>query len=128
MVQSTSDTFPDPNAWTLEPRESASDISAFAGGLVPIVPPAWRGVFLAERWIAGRACVVQTSVSSTDLIVDAAFRTSFCEFTARFCYEDSEEALVAMRDWDGKSDPPGPWTKEAVTQRLGPGAIDNPAV
>lgn len=95
-------TFGDPTAWTGEPRET-SLINAFVGTGPSIVPAPWRGAFLAERWIAGRACVVQTAISSTDLLVDASFRTCFCEFTRRYCYKDADAALVALRAWNGRA-------------------------
>lgn len=40
----------------------------------------------------------------------------------RFCYETREDARMALRSWDGRGDPPGPWIKEKPSDRLGPGA------
>jgi hypothetical protein len=93
----------------------------------PIVPAALRGAFLAERWIAGRPCVVQQSICSFVLLVDVSFAGGFCEFGARYCYTDAEDALVALRDWDGRLDPPGQWTKEVISGRMGPGAFEDRA-
>jgi hypothetical protein len=91
----------------------------------PIVPPARRSEFIGERWIAGRACVVQPHVLSTTLLVNASFSELSCESTDRYSYGSSEEALLALQAWNGRLDPPGPWTKEEVTERVGPGFIDN---
>lgn len=89
-----------------------------------IVPSALRGQFLGERWIAGRACVVQPYVLSTALLVDVSFPTLDCEFSARYCYERPEQALDALRDWNGRLDPPGAWLREEITARVGPGVLE----
>ena len=111
--------------WTEEPIESARLLDAFAGGSRSIVPPAWRSEFLAERWIAGRPCAVQPSVASTGLIVDVSFSSLDYKFTAHYHYGHAEDALLALRDWDGRLDPPGPWLKEGVTNRIGPGVQED---
>lgn len=43
-------------------------------------------------------------------------------YDQRYCYEYHADALKALETWDGTGDPPGPWIKEKVTERLGPGA------
>jgi hypothetical protein len=43
-------------------------------------------------------------------------------YAGRFCYAKTEEAMEALRTWDGSGDPPGPWIKEKPSDRLGPGA------
>jgi hypothetical protein len=30
----------------------------------------------------------------------------------RWCFESPISALIALADWDGKGDPPGPWIKQ----------------
>lgn len=32
-------------------------------------------------------------------------------YRIRFCFESAEDAYNAMKDWDGKGYPPGPWIK-----------------
>ena len=108
-------------AWTEEPRKKPSDLSAFVDCSRPIVPPALRFAFLAERWIAGRPCVVQPAVGAAALLVDASFSDFYCEFTTRYCFADAKEALLALRDWDGRLDPPGNWTREADPSGPGTG-------
>jgi hypothetical protein len=123
------DTRSETTAWSTARTDELShppgELSTYVDCSQPIVPPAWRYAFLAERWIAGRPCVVQPSVGATALLVDASFSGLYCEFTARYCYEDAEEALLALRDWDGRLDPPGNWTQEVVTSRIGPGVFDD---
>lgn len=41
----------------------------------------------------------------------------------RFCYEHSIDAVLAVQDWDGQGDPPGPWLKQKPEDRLGPGMV-----
>ena len=33
-------------------------------------------------------------------------------FRTRFCYATSFDAAIALLEWDGQGDPPGPWIKE----------------
>jgi hypothetical protein len=43
----------------------------------------------------------------------------------RYCYEHAADALLALEEWDGAGDPPGPWLKvkgHPAGERLGPGA------
>ena len=105
-----------------EPNEIANGLRDTVDRSNLIVPPAWRHAFLGERWIAGHPCVVQQGVLSTALLVDVSFSPLSCESIARYCYGDVEEALLALRDWDGRLDPPGHWMTEVVTGRVGPGA------
>lgn len=39
----------------------------------------------------------------------------------RFCYEHSIDAAMALLEWNGEGDPPGPWIKEKPSDRPGPG-------
>jgi hypothetical protein len=112
-------------AWTDEPKERARDLYAFVDSSQPIVPPACRHAFLGERWIAGQPCVVQQGFLSTALLVDVSFSPLFCDSMAQYRYENADEALLALRDWNGQVDPPGRWMKEVVTGRMGPGAFDD---
>jgi len=122
MIDTHTESSAESTDWTEEPREGASVVTAFVGRNQPIVPPAWRSEFLAERWIAGRACAVQPSDGSTGLIVDVSFSALDYECTAHYHYDEAEDALLALRDWDGRLDPPGPWIKERISDRRGPGA------
>lgn len=47
-------------------------------------------------------------------------------YAARFCYGSHAVAAAALKAWDGKGDPPGPWIKYKGRggERLGPGATD----
>ena len=84
-----------------------------------IVPPAFRSAFLGERWVAGRPCVVQAALCSTALLVDITFTESCWEFAARYEYQAAEDALLALRDWDGRFDPPGAWIRVPASTELG---------
>ena len=44
-------------------------------------------------------------------------------YRGRYCYEVDAHARAALRDWDGKADPSGPWIKYkgAPGERTGPG-------
>lgn len=44
-------------------------------------------------------------------------------YERRFCYPDRKSAELALMEWNGEGDPPGPWVKEKPGDRLGPGAI-----
>ena len=42
----------------------------------------------------------------------------------RYCYNNFAEATLALADWDGTGDPPGPWLKAKIAgkeDRRGPG-------
>lgn len=47
----------------------------------------------------------------------------------RYCYELAEDALTALRTWDGIGDAPGPWIKRKGlgVDQLGPGAVKETA-
>ena len=105
--------------------QRASGLRAFVNASEPIVPRELRDAFRGERWIAGKPCVVQKGALSTALLVDVSFSPLLCNFIAQYHYETEEDALLAMRDWDGRLDPPGRWMKEVVTGRMGPGVFDN---
>jgi hypothetical protein len=113
----------EPSVRVRVPHVSPRSIRVLVGDDQTIVPRVWRHAFLGERWIAGRPCVVARCICSTELLVDVSFSTLCCEAVARYSYVDAEAALLALRDWDGRLDPPGPWTKEMVTRDVGPGAF-----
>ncbi len=75
--------------------------------------------YYAPRQIAsGEWIAVQKMLFTTGLFVidadGAGWRT-------RFCYEHSIDAVLALLEWDGIGDPPGPWVKEKPSDRHGPG-------
>jgi hypothetical protein len=72
----------------------------------------------------GRACVVMQFIYTAALLTDYESNGWTYDYTERYCYPSVPAALAAMRAWDGAGDPPGPWIKEKVSERLGPGAID----
>ena len=41
----------------------------------------------------------------------------------RYCFASRLQAEIALREWTGAGDPPGPWIKEKPSDRLGPGAV-----
>jgi hypothetical protein len=45
-------------------------------------------------------------------------------YVRRYCYKHFHEAAHALGTWDGIGDPPGPWIKEKMSVRLGPGATE----
>ena len=101
----------------LEPDPSGSDTLYNRSGR--IVPREWRRErFLAERWVGGTACVAKASITSTDLLVGVSFSAYSCHFVSRYSYENAEEALIALRDWDGRLDPPGRWIRALHTPGL----------
>jgi len=124
MPDTEFETSAESSVWSEEPKVSPRQLNAFVGSRQPIVPPAWRSEFLAERWIEGRPCAVQPATGSTRLLVDVTFSPTGYTFGARYYYEDAEDALLALRDWDGQLDPPGPWIQEGVSKREGPGALE----
>ena len=102
------------------------EVCAYDDPSQPIVPIHLRQAFRAERWIGGKPCVIQEGALWTALLVDVSFSPPVCDFIAQYRYESVDEALLALRDWDGRLDPPGQWIKEVVTGRTGQGAFNNP--
>jgi len=43
-------------------------------------------------------------------------------YQRRYCYSNIGDAMLALANWDGEGDPPGPWIKEKPSERLGPGS------
>jgi hypothetical protein len=43
-------------------------------------------------------------------------------YRTRYCYPDLLSAKSALKEWDGKGDPPGPWIKQKPEERLNPNA------
>lgn len=78
---------------------------------------------VAARATCGeRACVVMPYLFTAGLLVDYSSDGVGFEYSARYCYPSFPAALIALRTWSGAGDPPGPWVKEKVSGRLGPGA------
>jgi hypothetical protein len=46
-------------------------------------------------------------------------------YAGQYCYENLAEATIALDEWTGEGDPPGPWIKYKGhgEERLGPGAL-----
>lgn len=78
--------------------------------------------FLAERWLGDRHLVVQRFIFTAALLADVRIQGLIYDYSARYCYEREADALKALVTWDGQGDPPGPWVKEKISERLGPGA------
>lgn len=112
---------PHASHWTDLPHDDQDRINALVDSARPVVPASGRGGFLAERWIAERPCVVQSFMSLTALIVGVRFEGLLYAYDAKYLYEDEVDALLALRDWTGRCDPPGPWIRELKTEREGPG-------
>jgi len=125
MIDGTEGTSAGLDSGEKKQTQKATGPCAFVDASQPIVPVELRESFRGERWIAGKPCVVQEGVFSTALLVDVSFSPLLCNFIAQYHYENVEEALLAMRDWDGRRDPPGRWMKEVVTGRMGPGVFDD---
>lgn len=71
-----------------------------------------------KRAKSGEWLGVQKQLFTTGLfVIDAdggGWRT-------RYCYEHSIDAILALVEWDGEGDPPGPWIKQKPEERQGPG-------
>lgn len=78
---------------------------------------------IIEALCGGRVCAVMPFIYTTGLLVDYFDHGSTHDYTARYCYPNLAEALIALNEWNGVGDPPGPWVKERVSERLGPGAL-----
>lgn len=69
----------------------------------------------------GEMAAVQSFMFTHGLLVEL----DVVSYGGRYCYETYEEAVAALRSWDGNGDPPGDWIKYKGLdgERLGPGAI-----
>lgn len=90
---------------------------------VEIVPPAWEAMFVAAAHVGERPCAIERFMFTYALLTDVSFSDMAYDYSARYCYERFADAANALAAWDGQSDPPGPWIKEKVSERLGPGAM-----
>lgn len=71
--------------------------------------------FIPSRGICGTMRMLYT----TGLIVD--LRTY--AYAMRYCYAEEDEARIAVNNWTGEGDPPGPWIKAkgaGMPDRSGP--------
>lgn len=59
------------------------------------------------RPIGGVVCGLHRYNFTTGLVVGLTFEC----YERRYCYEHGEEALMALRVWDGLGHPQGPWVK-----------------
>jgi hypothetical protein len=78
---------------------------------------------LAEAKCGERTCVVYKYLLTFGLLVDYQSDGMSYDYTARYCYPNAKDAMLALSSWDGTGDPPGPWVKEKRSERLGPGAL-----
>lgn len=69
----------------------------------------------------GTKCGLQTMLFTTGLIVGIS--EDGLIYDRRYCYPDMSSAVSALKSWDGRGDPPGPWIKEKPSDRLGPGVL-----
>lgn len=88
-----------------------------------LIPPHWIETLGQPRIIRGQICALQDYLYSTGVLVGLMFDIDqTCEYRARYCYEHHADAERALLTWDGTGDPSGPWIKEKLSGRLGPGA------
>jgi hypothetical protein len=87
--------------------------------------PAWRGEFAAMRRVNETLCVVQKFIYTAGLLVNVRMDGWTYDYDARYCYPTLTDALNALTAMDGRGDPPGNWIKEKVSERLGPGALND---
>lgn len=89
------------------------------------IPRGWRSEIKHPRAIKGRGlCGVQGFIYTNALLTNLSFDgLDLYGYSARYCYPDRLAAIAAILSWDGQGDPPGPWVKEKVSERLGPGAL-----
>lgn len=88
-----------------------------------MIPAQWRDQMKEPREIDGKLCCLQHFIFTTGLLVGVTFDGMTYNYEARYCYATVVDALGALIRWDGQGDPPGPWVKEKVSGRLGPGAL-----
>ncbi len=89
------------------------------------VPPPWNEeIPLMCVLDSGRVLCIRRFIYTWGLHVDVKFDGGFIDFSARYCYERIDGATAALLTWDGNGDPPGMWVKEKVSERLGPGALN----
>jgi len=87
-----------------------------------LIPEAWDGHILFARMIDGKLCCIQPMIYTMAFLVGVTFEEHSYDYDARYCYADLDGAFHALSAWDGNGDPPGPWIKEKISARLGPGA------
>lgn len=90
------------------------------------IPDEWKepgGIVLVREVPGQGVCVLQHFIFTCGLLTNVTFPL-WCtyDFAARYCYESFADAKHALATWDGKGDPPGPWVKEKLSERRGPGA------
>jgi hypothetical protein len=87
-----------------------------------MLPALWRDSIFGPREVPGRGlCGVQRFIFTCGLLTGLTFDGYTYNYTARYCYESTAEALVALMTWNGQGDPGGEWIKEKVSERAGPG-------
>jgi hypothetical protein len=89
---------------------------------VPNLPSPAEGL-LAMGMCGGRVCAVMPFMFTAGLLVDYSSDGQTYDYSARYCYENKFDALLALAMWNGLGDPPLNWVKEKVSERLGPGAL-----
>lgn len=85
------------------------------------IPDAWAGFATEVRRLPdGRWAAVVAMIYTWGLCVDMTVTS----YAYRYCYAKEADAVAALRAWDGRGDPPGPWIKlkGLGVDRLGPGA------
>lgn len=74
------------------------------------------GYFMPRKLPTGEWAALQKMLYTTGLFIV----TDEYSWRTRWCYEHAADALMALAEWDGKGDPPGPWVKEKPSDRLNP--------
>jgi hypothetical protein len=85
-------------------------------------PGQWTSIIAGREIPNQRLCCLERYIFTVGLLTHATFDYPCYRYAARYCYPTLAEAKEALATWDGKGDPPGPWIKEKISERLGPGA------
>jgi hypothetical protein len=84
----------------------------------------WKLEYMLLREVPGIGlCGIKPMMFTYSLVV----RLDEMGYQWRYCYEYAADAVAAIKQWDGKDHPPGPWIKLkglGMPELLGPGAGD----
>ena len=85
-------------------------------------PEKWAesGFIEARRLPGGMVAAVGPMLFTFALFVDVRDECHDDFYSHRYCYRTAEEALIALRNWDGEGDPPGLWVVRKPGDRRNP--------